>query len=80
VSLDEAPHLRVVGNLDGGDAHIGMAVVPYWAKRTGEDGGTVLLPQWRPADAGWPSVGDLGALSPRSETVRAQKPRPVRLR
>jgi uncharacterized OB-fold protein len=47
VSLDEAPHLRVVGNLDGGDAHIGMAVVPYWVERTGEDGGAVLLPQWR---------------------------------
>ena len=28
VSLDEAPHIRVVGNLDGDDVHIGMPVVP----------------------------------------------------
>ncbi len=49
VSLDEAPHIRVVGNLDG-PAHIGMAVVPYWEERTADDGTVVLLPQWRAAE------------------------------
>ena len=48
VSLDEAPHLRVVGNIDG-DVEIGMPVVPYWEERTAEDGTSVLLPQWRKA-------------------------------
>ena len=49
VSLDEAPHLRVVGNLDGDDVRIGMAVVPYWEERAADDGTTILLPQWRAA-------------------------------
>ncbi len=48
VSLDDAPHLRVVGNLEG-DVHIGMPVVPYWEERTADDGTVVLLPQWRAA-------------------------------
>jgi uncharacterized OB-fold protein len=48
VSLDDAPHLRVVGNIDG-PVNIGMAVVPYWEKRTAEDGAVVSLPQWRAA-------------------------------
>ena len=49
VSLDDAPHLRLVGNLDGDGVWIGMAVVPYWLERS-DDRGTVLLAQWRPAD------------------------------
>ena len=49
VSLDEAPHVRVVGNIDG-PTHIGMAVVPYWEERTADDGTAVLLTQWRAAE------------------------------
>ena len=49
VSLDDAPNVRVVGNLDGDAVHIGMAVVPYWEERIAEDGTPILLPQWRPA-------------------------------
>ena len=48
VSLDDAPHLRVVGNIEG-EVEIGMSVVPYWEERTAEDGTVVLLPQWRKA-------------------------------
>lgn len=50
VSLDDAPHLRVVGNIEGG-VYIGMAVVPWWEERTAGDGTRVLLPQWRAATA-----------------------------
>ncbi len=49
VSLDDAPHVRVVGNLDGADVTIGMAVVATWDERTAEDGTAILLPQWVPA-------------------------------
>jgi uncharacterized OB-fold protein len=49
VSLDDAPHLRVVGDIDG-PVEIGMQVVPYWDERSGPDGAVVLLPRWRPAD------------------------------
>jgi uncharacterized OB-fold protein len=49
VSLDEAPTIRVVGNLPGTDVHIGMPVVAVWDERTAEDGTVILLPQWRPA-------------------------------
>jgi len=49
VSLDDAPDLRVVGNLDGDDVHIGMAVVPYWDERVADDGTVVRLPQWQRA-------------------------------
>ena len=48
VSLDDAPELRVVGNIDG-KVHIGMHVVPYWEERVADEGTAVLLPQWRPA-------------------------------
>jgi uncharacterized OB-fold protein len=48
VSLDDAPHLRVVGNMEG-DVEIGMPVVPYWEERVAEDGTIVQLPQWRNA-------------------------------
>lgn len=52
VSLDDAPHIRVVGNLIGdGEQHsaevrIGMPVVATWDERTAEDGTVILLPQW----------------------------------
>jgi hypothetical protein len=49
VSLDDAPRLRVVGNLLEGEARIGLSVVTVWEERTAEDGTTVLLPQWIPA-------------------------------
>ena len=52
VSLDEAPELRVVGNLldaDRGDLRIGMPVVADWDERVADDGTSILLPQWRPA-------------------------------
>ena len=51
VSLDEAPELRVVGNLIG-SVRIGMPVVAYWQHRTADDGTQIQLPQWRPADQG----------------------------
>ena len=51
VQLDDAPQLRVVGNLLGdGPARIGMAVVADWDERTADDGTRILLAQWRPAD------------------------------
>ncbi len=53
VSLDEAPQIRIVGNLLGdvapADVHIGMPVVAEWDEHTAEDGTRILLPQWRPA-------------------------------
>jgi uncharacterized OB-fold protein len=49
VSLDDAPQIRVVGNIPGTDVHIGMPVVAEWDEHTADDGTTILLPQWRPA-------------------------------
>jgi uncharacterized OB-fold protein len=58
VSLDDAPELRVVGNLLEGEARLAMAVRAVWEERTvqpatsdiSDDGGTaILLPQWVPA-------------------------------
>lgn len=53
VSLDDAPHFRVVGNLvgdvDRADVRIGMPVVATWDERTTDDGTVILLPQWLPA-------------------------------
>lgn len=50
VSLDDAAHLRVVGNLLGDETpRIGMPVVAEWDERTADDGTRILLPQWRPA-------------------------------
>jgi uncharacterized OB-fold protein len=46
VALDDAPHVRVVGNLDGDDVTIGMPVVATWEVRTAEDGTEIHLPQW----------------------------------
>jgi uncharacterized OB-fold protein len=47
VTLDEAPHVRIVGNLDDDDVTIGMPVVATWEERTADDRSTILLPQWR---------------------------------
>ena len=50
VSLDGAPHLRVVGNLLDvplEEVAIGMPVTATWEERTGVDGELILLPQWR---------------------------------
>jgi uncharacterized OB-fold protein len=50
VSLDAAPHLRVVGNLVDAapdDVSIGMPVEAVWLERIADDGTKVLLPQWR---------------------------------
>jgi hypothetical protein len=52
VSLDDEPHLRVVGNMPGtpiDEIRIGLPVVPFWEDRTADDGTLVRLPQWRPA-------------------------------
>jgi uncharacterized OB-fold protein len=49
VSLDDAPHLRVVGDVDADDVRIGMPVVPYWDDRTSSEGELIRLPRWRPA-------------------------------
>ena len=51
VALDDAAHLRVVGNMPEtplDDVHIGLRVVPYWEDRVADDGAAVRLPQWRP--------------------------------
>jgi 3-oxo-4,17-pregnadiene-20-carboxyl-CoA hydratase alpha subunit len=49
VSLDDAPQIRVVGNIPGTDVSIGLPVVADWDEHTAEDGTRILLPQWRPA-------------------------------
>jgi len=50
VSLDDAPHLRVVGDVEGDvTVEIGMPVVPYWDDRTSSEGELIRLPRWRPA-------------------------------
>lgn len=49
VSLDDAPHLRVVGDIEG-PVEIGMAVVPWWDERAAADGTVIRLPRWRRAD------------------------------
>lgn len=49
VSLDDAPQIRIVGNMAGTDVTIGMPVVATWEERTAEDGTAILLPQWLPA-------------------------------
>jgi uncharacterized OB-fold protein len=46
VSLDGAPHLRVVGNLDG-EVEIGTPVEAVWLDRVADDGTKILLPQWQ---------------------------------
>jgi uncharacterized OB-fold protein len=51
VALDDAPEIRVVGNLDAPleQVEIGLPVVACWEERTDPDGTVILLPQWRPA-------------------------------
>lgn len=46
VALDDAPGIRVVGNIAGPDVSIGMPVVATWEERTAEDATVILLPQW----------------------------------
>ncbi|MFN0089636.1 MAG: Zn-ribbon domain-containing OB-fold protein [Acidimicrobiales bacterium] len=49
VSLDDAPQVRVIGNLLGAPPEaieIGMRVVAEWEERV-VDGETIRLPQWR---------------------------------
>jgi uncharacterized OB-fold protein len=50
VSLDAAPHQRVVGNLDAplDTVDVGLAVTAYWDEREASDGSIIRLPQWRP--------------------------------
>jgi len=51
VSLDDAPELRVIGNMPGvpiSDLEIGMPVEAIWEPRTVDDTTTVHLPQWQP--------------------------------
>ena len=50
VSLDDAPEIRVVGDIEvDGSVEIGMPVVPYWDERAADDGTVILLPRWRAA-------------------------------
>jgi uncharacterized protein len=51
VSLDDAPHLRVIGNMPGTplDAiRIGLPVAAFWEERETPEGEVVRLPQWAP--------------------------------
>lgn len=51
VALDDAPEVRVIGNLPGTsleDVRVGLPVEAFWEERTAEDGTTVHLPQWQP--------------------------------
>jgi uncharacterized OB-fold protein len=52
VALDEAPQVRVVGNLldvPVEEVAIGMPVTATWEEFSSDDGETVLLPQWQRA-------------------------------
>lgn len=51
VSLDDAPHIRIVGNLEG-DVRVGMAVEAHWEDFDTEEGATIKLIQWHPAPQG----------------------------
>ena len=49
VSLDDAPHIRVLGNMPDTpieDVRIGLPVTAVWEERKAEDGTLILLPQW----------------------------------
>ena len=55
VSPDDAPHIRVLGNMPDtpvGDVRIGLAVEAVWEERTAEDGTLIRLPQWKIARSG----------------------------
>ncbi|MCC7077963.1 MAG: OB-fold domain-containing protein [Acidimicrobiia bacterium] len=45
VSLDDAPHIRVVGNIDG-PVSIGMRVAAHWEEFPTDEGPTIRLIQW----------------------------------
>jgi hypothetical protein len=50
VSLDDAPHLRVVGNMPGTpceDVKIGTPVSAFWEERVDGNGAPIRLVQWR---------------------------------
>ena len=49
VSLDDAPDVRVVGNMPDTpleEIRIGLPVTAVWEERKADDGTLVLLPQW----------------------------------
>ena len=46
VALDDAPHIRVVGNVQG-EVAIGMPVEAGWDEREADDGTVIRLPRWR---------------------------------
>ena len=51
VSLDDAPEIRVVGNMPGThleEIRIGLPVAAVWEERKAEDGTLLLMPQWTP--------------------------------
>jgi uncharacterized OB-fold protein len=50
IALDDAPELRVVGNLIGvptGAVRIGLPVTATWEELAAADGSPVFLPQWQ---------------------------------
>ena len=52
VALDDAPQVRVIGNLlevPPSEVRIGMAVRATWQEHTNTDGDVVRVPQWVPA-------------------------------
>lgn len=51
VALDEAPQVRVIGNVVGippSQVRIGMAVEATWEERVADDGALIRLLQWVP--------------------------------
>ena len=51
VGLDDAPDVRVIGDLvsdDPGEVHIGLPVEAFWTDHE-IDGEVIRLPHWRPA-------------------------------
>jgi uncharacterized OB-fold protein len=51
VALDDAPDVRVIGNLVGAEpsqARIGLPVEAVWEERVVDDGTVIRLPQWMP--------------------------------
>ena len=48
VSLDDAPHIRVVGDVkDDVEIAIGMPVEAWWDECSADDGTILRLPRWR---------------------------------
>ena len=51
VSLDDAPELRVIGNMPGvpvDEVKIDMKVEAIWEQRIADDEAVIQLPQWQP--------------------------------